>query len=91
MWSAIKPIKIKTCVENFLNRIRHALAHELVYFTTRMPGTSDTSATRMTRVLHESYTNGKNATRVKIFGFANGMSENISLLLTLFQFGIKRP
>ena len=29
--------------------------NDLVYFTARIPGTSDTSATRTTRVLHEQY------------------------------------
>ena len=56
-----------------------------------MPGTSDTSATRVlhernqcdtsatraTRVRHECYTNDTSATRVKNFDFENNMSKNI--------------
>ena len=47
---------------------------DLVYFTTGVADTSDTSAAR---VQHECYTNDMNATQVKNFGFDNGTCENI--------------
>ena len=63
---------------------------DLVYFTTRVPDTSDTSATRTARVQHErhecdtSATRARRvrhecyrATRVKILDFDNSKSENI--------------
>ena len=66
-------------------------SNNLVYFTTLVSGTSDTSATRTTRaqhecnnsatrttrVRHECYTNDTSATRVKHFGFHNNTSEDI--------------
>ena len=64
---------------------------DLVQFTTRMPDTSDTSATRVTRNQHECdtnntsatqvrnecYTNDTSATRVKNFDFDNDTSKSI--------------
>ena len=64
---------------------------DLIYFTTQVPDTSDTSATWATRmrhecntsetwgtqVRHECYTNNTSPTRVKNFDFDNGTSENI--------------
>ena len=41
---------------------------DLVYFTTRMPDTSNTS---VTEVQHECYTNDTSATRVNKFNFDN--------------------
>ena len=63
---------------------------DLVYFTKRVPGTSDTSATRTTRVRHECdmnakrmarlrhecYTSDTSVTPVKNFDFCNNKSEN---------------
>ena len=50
---------------------------DLVYFTTRVLNTSDTSATRTPRVRHGYYRNGTSATRVKNFDSHNDTSENI--------------
>ena len=61
---------------------------DLVLFTTRVPGTSDTSATRVTRMRQECDTsntsatrvpdtNDASATRVKNFDFFNDTSKNI--------------
>ena len=65
--------------------------NDLIYFTTRVPDTSDTSATRATGIRHECntsdtsaarvrrecYTNDASATRVKNFDFDNDTSENM--------------
>ena len=48
-----------------------------VYFATRVPDMSNTSAKQATRVLHECHTNNKSATRVKKFDFYNERNENI--------------
>ena len=56
---------------DFINKL------DLVYFTTRLPDTRNTSATGSTRVRHECYTNDTSVTRVKNFDFDNGTSENI--------------
>ena len=64
---------------------------DLVYFTTRVPDTSDTSATRATRVRHkcdssatrttrvrrECYSNDTSAKRMRYFDFDKETSENI--------------
>ena len=61
---------------------------DLVYFTTQVPDTSGTSATRLrhkcdtsairtTRVRHECYTNDTSATRLRSFDFDNDTNENI--------------
>ena len=47
---------------------------DLVYFTTRVPDTSNTSATGLR---HECYTKNTSATRVENFDFDNDTSENI--------------
>ena len=49
----------------------------LVYFTTRVPDTRHTSATRTTRVQHAWDTSGTSATRVRNFYFDNDTTENI--------------
>ena len=40
---------------------------DLVYFTTGVPDTGDTSVTRMRNEQHECYTNDTSATRVKTY------------------------
>ena len=50
------------------------------YFTTRVPGTTNTSATRTTQVRrerHECDTSATQTTQVKIFDFDKDTSENI--------------
>ena len=52
------------------------LKGDLVYFTTRVPDTSDTSVTRTTQVRHERHECETSATCVKNFDFHNETSEN---------------
>ena len=50
------------------------------YFTTRVPGTTNTSATRTTQVRHERHecdTSATQTTQEKIFDFDQDTSENI--------------
>ena len=74
-----------------LLKLTPVFLNDLVYFTTRLPETSDTSATQvqherhecdmsatwMTRVRHEWHTNDTSATGVKNFDFHNNTIENI--------------
>ena len=60
-------------------RVWHLCYTDLVYFTTRVPDTSDnksnTGATRVRHEQHECYTNDTSATQVKNFDFHNDTSE----------------
>ena len=58
----------------------YAQEKDLVYFTTRVPDTSDKSVTRTTRVRNEwreCHANDTSVTQVTKFGFDNDTSENI--------------
>ena len=58
----------------------YAQEKDLVYFTIRVPDTSDKSVTRTTRVRNEwreCYANDTSVTQVTKFGFDNDTSENI--------------
>ena len=50
--------------------------NDLVYFTTRVPDTSDTSQTQTTRVCHECGTSATRMKRVKICDFESDTSKN---------------
>ena len=55
---------------------------DLVSFTTRVPDTSDTSATRATRIRHEFYTTDMTATRVRHEQHECDTSEKILIFIT---------
>ena len=57
--------------------IKLPLIAYLVYFLTRVPEMSDTSATRVRHERHECSTKVTSATQVKNFDFDNETSENI--------------
>ena len=81
-WSVKKLLLARDYIAKFTTHFPHVFCvgntlMDLVLFTTRVPGTNDTSATRVTRMRQECDTsatrvpdtNGTSATRVKNFDF----------------------
>ena len=58
-------------------KIKYSQVCDLVYFTSRVLDTSETSNTSVTRVRHECYTNDTSATREKNSDLDNYTIENI--------------